>query len=219
MPEREPLTPGRELEPGEHPELEALEDLVERSAPRLEQLASELLGLEAAAHAGDLPREEVVEALGRAVDALDRHLGHVRFLSGELSAALAGVMPAKWWMLASGLPIERVSGTKRTEWRRDELTQALTRAALRRSGAVSEDGEASPALVEAVETTVAIITSAARLEARMGNEKTGEGLRGLGIDPADYCTETPGRPGVRLHRPEKLAPGAGTNPEEDLTNG
>ena len=115
------------------------------------------------------------------------------------------------WVLEGVATFEWRGGKKRTAWDRAGATSAVVRAGMLRGGIIDPDSgevvltEALPA----VQAVVDALTTAARLEFRAGTDNgTRPGLKALGLDPADYCTEEAGQATVTAIWP-------GQEPDDD----
>lgn len=124
------------------------------------------------------------------MDALDEMMTVCKAYRDHLGEPLARSMPRdESLLLLDGLP-PMVSDwhRKRTRWANDELRDIVrTKVRYDRDGEEITDPEQ---LVDAVEAVVSFIG---------GNVKMG-GLRGLGINPDDYCVSEPLPPTMKIER-------------------
>lgn len=115
-----------------------------------------------------------------------------RYVELECAMALTGDMTE-----APGLRIERYRSAERKawdheSWQRDVRNKALRKAGLLAAHVISADGEEVPAgVLHEVLTWVQSVHGAT-------GPKVGS-IRGLGLDPDDYCERSPGAWHVKVH--------------------
>lgn len=113
----------------------------------------------------------------------------------RLRALLYDVLPRGVTEVEGLGTLEPKPGTNRKDWDRARAAQRVVLVALGRLGAVDPDtGEVLDArAVEVASATLEAITTAARLEFRVGKAEAGTGLAAFDLDAADYCREEAGR--------------------------
>ncbi len=139
------------------------------------------------------------------IDTLARRLANLRARRRELDleiedaeVALVRAMRAHDDVWEVELPelgiVKRHSGTKRTEWRHDELWDELGRFI--RSGAKRLMDEDTGQIESPADTALRIVREAARPSWRI------TALKGFGIDPDEFCSVSYGRQTIELVLPE-----------------
>lgn len=116
--------------------------------------------------------------------------------------------------LTSTLRVERKRGPERKAWKHDEWQRDVRQNALRAAGllgahVVTADGEEAPASV-----LHDLLTRVQSVHGAAAPKTSNAGLRGLGLDPMDYCETSPGKVSVSVYRmADEAAPTEGGEPD------
>lgn len=134
-----------------------------------------------------------LDSLAHGLDSVRRLKRDLAMLESAIEADVAGLMPQAT-VEFDGFVLQRRKGTDRKAWQSDELlTHLLTLAAHDpETGEVIEDvHEVRERTATAIKATLPIVPSTAWRVT---------GLRAIGLDPDEWCSTSPGRTSVQIHR-------------------
>lgn len=137
-----------------------------------------------------------VEALGYGLRDLRRLAADLRLLTQSTEDDVARLMPTKTLVVDGLGTLERRKGTDRKKWQStDLLAHIINLAALDR-----ETGELYPPEVT-LRRLLEVLPEVVPFTGSLGWRVTA--LRGLGVDPDQWCETAPGRVTVTVHQPDR----------------
>jgi hypothetical protein len=121
--------------------------------------------------------------LAEAYATLEKELTHK---AGEKKFTVAGIGE-----------VEIKRQTSRTKWQMDDLLAVIISRSIDEPGiAYDPDGERLPPHAMAEALTERLRECVSMSSGKVGNREKGTGLRGMGIDPGEYCVENTNEDGV-----------------------